>query len=62
MNENPRAYSVAYSNKATVGGGAARIVEGAVFWDEAGRPGAPTRTAVVFVILAPGEVQILTHP
>jgi glycosidase len=62
MNENPRTYSVAYSNKATVGGGAARIVDGAVFWDGDGRPGAPTRTAIVFVVLAPGEVQILTHP
>ncbi len=62
MNENPRTYSVAYSNKATVGAGAARIEECAVFWDVDGRPGTPTRTAVVFVILAPGEVQVLTHP
>jgi glycosidase len=62
MNETPRTYSVAYSNKATVGGGAARIVDGAVFWDADGRAGALARTAAVFVVLAPGEVQILMHP
>jgi len=31
-----------------------------VFWNDANQPSAPARAAALFVILAPGEIQILT--
>ena len=60
LNQRPQTYTVAFSNKGTTGSGPVQILNGAVFWDETGRAGAPSRSAAIFVVLAPGEIQILT--
>jgi glycosidase len=60
LNQRPQTYTVAFSNKGTTGAGSVQILNGAVFWDETGRAGAPARSAAIFVVLAPGEIQILT--
>jgi len=60
LNQRPKTYTVAFSNKGTKGAGPAQIINGAVFWNESGQPGNPSRCAAIFVVVAPGEVQILT--
>jgi glycosidase len=59
LNETPQTYRVAFSNKATDGTGTVAVTSNAVFWSDAGQPGAPARAASLFVALGPGEVQIL---
>jgi glycosidase len=60
LNRAPQSYTVAYSNRGTVGGGNSLVIPNAVFWNAANQPGAPGPVAAAFVILAPREVQILT--
>jgi glycosidase len=60
LNRAPQRYTVAYSNRGTVGGGDSLTIPNAVFWDANNQPGAPGPVAAAFVILAPREVQILT--
>jgi glycosidase len=57
-NRAPRRMKVAYSNLGASGAGQVEL-SSAVFWDEADRPGAPALAARLFVILRPGELQVL---
>jgi glycosidase len=60
LNETPQTFHVAFSNRGTTGSGAPQLLPGAVFWNDANQPGPPIRAAALFVVLAPGEIQILT--
>jgi hypothetical protein len=59
LNESPQTYRVAFSNRGTSGTGTVQVRNDAVFWNDAGQASAPARAAALFVILAPGEIQIL---
>jgi glycosidase len=60
LNESPQTYGVAFSNRGTAGTGTVQVRNDAVFWNDANQPSAPARAAALFVVLAPGEIQILT--
>jgi glycosidase len=59
LNETPQSYEVGFSNRGTGGAGTVQLLTNAVFWNDANQPGAPARAAALFVVLAPGELQIL---
>lgn len=60
LNGSPQTYAVSYSNLGTAGSGLVQTIPNAVFWSDTNQPGAPGRTAALFVALAPREIQILT--
>ncbi len=59
LNQSPQTYRVAFSNRGTTGTGAVQLTNNAVFWNDAQQPSAPARGASLFVVLAPGEIQVL---
>jgi glycosidase len=60
LNGTPQTYSVAHSNLGTVGAGTVQNLPSVVLWNDANQPAPPARAAALFVVLAPGELQILT--
>lgn len=57
-NRRPLRMRVAYSNLGTSGAGQVEL-QSAVFWNDEGQPSAPALAARLFVILRPGELQVL---